>query len=276
MPISQPKEEIGSIFVQMTELIRKLRSPDGCPWDRKQTLKTFHPYILEEYHELAYAITRSGMDDIEEELGDLIFLVTFLCCMIEETGTSSVRNVLSRVVEKMIRRHPHVFSNISVNDENEVIENWIKIKASEGKIQSRKSLLDGIPRSLPALNRAQKVSSRASRVGFDWVDVKDLIPKIDEELQELKEALQTGNFDKISDEFGDILFVMVNIGRKLGINTEACLDETTDRFESRFKHIEEKLAEKGKTWPQTSLDEMEKYWNEAKSFQKNDFTKKRT
>ena len=270
MSISQSNEEPGSIFVQMTDLIKSLRSTNGCPWDRKQTLKSFHPYVLEEYHELAHAINNSDMDDVVEELGDLIFLVTFLCCMVQETGNSSVGEILARVVDKMIRRHPHVFGDVSVANDKEVIENWTKIKASEEKIKMRKSVLDGIPRSLPALNRAQKISSRASRVGFDWVDVKDMLPKIDEEIQEFKEALETEQIDQIRDELGDILFVMVNVGRKLGINSEACLNETTDKFESRFKHIEQRLAKKDKTWPQTTLDEMERYWNEAKKLKKQD------
>jgi MazG family protein len=190
--------------------------------------------------------------------------------MVQETGNSSVGEILARVVDKMIRRHPHVFGDVSVADDKEVIENWTKIKASEEKIKMRKSVLDGIPRSLPALNRAQKISSRASQVGFDWVDVKDMLPKIDEEIQEFKEALETEQIDHIRNELGDILFVMVNVGRKLGINSEACLNETTDKFESRFKHIEQQLAKEDKTWPQTTLDEMERYWNEAKELKKHD------
>ncbi len=273
MPLSQSNQEIASMFVKMTDLIKALRAEHGCPWDRKQTLKSFHPYVLEEYHELAHAITISDMDEVVEELGDLIFLVTFLCCMVQESGASSVDKILARVVDKMIRRHPHVFGDISVADDKEVIANWTRIKASEEKIKRRKSVLDGIPRSLPALNRAQKISSRASRVGFDWVDLKDILPKVDEEIHEFKEALETNQIEKIRDELGDILFVMVNVGRKLGINSESCLNETTDKFEDRFKHIERRLAEKGKTWSQTTLDEMERYWNEAKELKRDNLKK---
>jgi MazG family protein len=267
MDLSRSNSELGSIFVQLTELIKTLRSENGCPWDRKQNLKSFHPYVLEEYHELVHAINETEPEEMLEEAGDLIFLVTFLGCMLEEEGYGTLSEILNRVLEKMTRRHPHVFGDISVADDKEVIQNWAKIKASEEKIGSRDSVLDGIPRSLPALSRAHKLSSRAARVGFDWLNFKDLLPKIDEEIGEFKQALETNQPDRIRDEFGDILFVLVNVGRRLGINPEAVLNETSDKFDRRFRHIESKLAAKGKTWPQTNLQEMDQYWNEAKALE---------
>ncbi len=267
MRLSKSDNDLGSIFVKLTELIKTLRSENGCPWDKKQTLKSFHPYVLEEYHELVQAINELDANEMVEEAGDLIFLIIFLGCMMEEGGYGTLSEMLMGVHEKMTRRHPHVFGDVSVTNDEEVIKNWAKIKDTEEKIKLRGSVLDGIPRSLPALSRAHKLSSRAARVGFDWSDVKDLAPKIDEEICEFKHAVENNELAKIREEFGDILFVLVNVGRHVGIDPEAALNETSDKFERRFRHIEARLESENKTWLQTNLTEMDKYWNEAKNLE---------
>ncbi len=264
MNLSQSNNNLGATFLKLTELIKTLRSENGCPWDRKQTLKSFHPYVLEEYHELVHAINELDSNEMVEEAGDLIFLTIFLSCMIEEAGYGTLSEMLIGVHEKMTRRHPHVFGDISVSSDKEVIENWSRIKASEEKIRLRNSVLDGVPKSLPALSRAHKLSSRAARVGFDWPNVTDLASKIEEELNEFKHAIENNEMDGVREELGDLLFVLVNLGRHLGIDPEAALNETSDKFERRFRHIEGRLESKNKSWLETEITEMDRYWDEAK------------
>ena len=264
MNLSQSNNNLGTTFLKLTELIKTLRSENGCPWDRKQTLKSFHPYVLEEYHELVHAINELDSNEMVEEAGDLIFLTIFLSCMIEEAGYGTLSEMLIGVHEKMTRRHPHVFGDISVSSDKEVIENWSRIKASEEKIRLRNSVLDGVPKSLPALSRAHKLSSRAARVGFDWPNVTDLASKIEEELNEFKHAIENNEMDGVREELGDLLFVLVNLGRHLGIDPEAALNETSDKFERRFRHIEGRLESKNKSWLETEITEMDRYWDEAK------------
>ncbi|MDR3605082.1 MAG: nucleoside triphosphate pyrophosphohydrolase [Syntrophaceae bacterium] len=268
MNLSKSNNDLGSTFVKLTELIKTLRSENGCPWDRKQTLKSFHPYVLEEYHELVQAINELDSNEMVEEAGDLIFLIIFLSCMIEEAGYGTLSEMLAGVHEKMTRRHPHVFGDISVSSDKEVIENWSKIKSLEEKIRLRNSVLDGVPKSLPALSRANNLSSRAARVGFDWPNVKDLASKIEEELNEFKQAIDNNDLDSVREELGDVLFVLVNLGRHLGIDPEAALNETSDKFERRFRHIESRLESENKSWLETEIAEMDRYWDEAKMIER--------
>ncbi len=253
---------------RLMALIGTLRSEDGCPWDRKQTPRSFHPYILEEYHELVQAINDGAAGEIIDELGDLLFLVVFLAYMFEQEGLATLKEIVEGVVAKMIRRHPHVFGDARVKGAEEVIENWGKIKASEENIKGRDSLLDGIPRSLPALSRAQKLAGRAARVGFDWTGPQEVFTKVDEELSELKHAVGTGATENIQEELGDLLFVVVNAARHLDVNSEAALNETSDKFERRFRHIETRLRSRGKSLDQADLQEMDELWDEAKSTEK--------
>jgi nucleoside triphosphate diphosphatase len=255
-------------FGRLMDLIRTLRSKDGCPWDRKQTPKNFHPYILEEYHELVQAVHHGTAGEIADELGDLLFLVVFLAYMFEQDGLTTLPDVIEGVVTKMIRRHPHVFGEERVKSAEEVIDNWGKIKASEENIRARESLLDGVPRSLPALSRAQKLSGRAARVGFDWTGPEEVFAKVDEELSELKHAVATGTAGEIREELGDLLFVVVNAARHLAVNSEASLNETSDKFERRFRHIEAGLSSRGKSPDQADLQEMDQLWEEAKAAEK--------
>lgn len=268
MNISDDSVSTREDFCKLLDLIRTLRSENGCPWDRKQTPRNFHPYILEEYHELVQAIHQGTAGEIVDELGDLLFLVVFLAYMFEQEGLTTLREVIEGVVTKMIRRHPHVFGDERVDGAEEVIENWGKIKATEENIQARESLLDGIPRSLPALSRAQKLAARAARVGFDWTGPQEVMAKVDEELSELKHAVVTGTAGDIHEEVGDLLFVVVNAARHLKVNSEASLNETSDKFERRFKHIEAGLRSRGKSLEQADLPEMDELWEEAKAAEK--------
>lgn len=261
---NQATRELHDAFHQLVTLIEALRSENGCPWDREQTPSSFHPYILEEYHELVHAI-RSGDDhEIVEELGDLLFIVVLVAYMYQQMGKTNLVEVLNTVVDKMRKRHPHVFGDVSVRGSAEVIANWRKIKASEEAIQKRGSILDGIPRSLPALSRSQKMATRAAGVGFDWTRPDEVLRKVDEELQEFKDALASGQTEKIREELGDILFVIANVSRHLGIDSESSLAESADKFESRFRYIETELARRGKSVQEATLEEMDKIWEQAK------------
>jgi len=222
--------ETEAALGRMLELIRTLRSENGCPWDKKQTPHTIHPYILEEYHELVQAMNEGKPAEITDELGDLLFLVVFMGYMFEQEHVTSLADALDRVTEKMTRRHPHVFGDVQATTPEDVIDNWTKIKASEESIAGRKSILDGIPRSLPALVRAQKLSRRAAKVGFDWIHADDVLAKVDEEFQEFKEAVAEGAPPAIREELGDILFVLVNAARHLGANSEIALNDCSDKF----------------------------------------------
>lgn len=255
-------------FAALLDLIRILRSDNGCPWDRKQTPQTFHPYILEEYHELVHAINEGSAREITDEAGDLIFLVVFVAYMFEQQGLTTLREIVQGVIDKMIRRHPHVFAGASAENPDEVVANWRNIKAAEENIRNRESLLDGIPRSLPALNRAQKLANRAAKVGFDWTRAQEVFAKIDEELAELKEAVSSGSDPAIREELGDLLFVVVNAARHLNVNSEAALNETSDKFERRFRHIETRLRSRKKSLDHATLQEMDELWEEAKRGEK--------
>jgi MazG family protein len=265
--------EVSEAFTELAQLIKTLRSEHGCPWDKKQTPQTFHHYILEEYHELVHALNEGDHAEIADEAGDLIFLVVFAAYMFEQEGIATLSEVVRGVISKMIRRHPHVFGEVQVKNADEVIDNWAKIKASEKNMQQRESLLDGIPRSLPALNRAQKLARRASKAGFDWTKADEVLLKVDEELAELKQAIASGSQADIREELGDLLFVVTNAARHLEVNSEAALNETSDKFERRFRYIETRLRSAGKSLEDADLKEMDRLWDEAKTLEKRNLSK---
>ena len=246
---------------RIKHIIEALRGENGCPWDKRQTPKTIKNYLLEEAYELVDAIERGSHQAIKEELGDLLFLIVFLAYLYEEAGKFDLKNVIDTVEEKMIRRHPHVFGGVKVRDEREIRVRWQKIK-SEEKLQS--SILDGIPKALPALMLAYKVGSRAATVGFDWQRAEDVILKVEEEIEEFKRALKQGNRDRIEEELGDILFSCVNLARLLNIQPEEALRKTVYKFKDRFQFIEKRLKEQGKDLEETSLKEMDALWERAK------------
>ncbi len=258
----------SNTFGRLMDLIKTLRGENGCPWDRKQTPQTMHPYILEEYHEMVDAINRGSNSDIVDEFGDLIFLVVLVAYMFEQQGVTTLEAILNGVIEKMTRRHPHVFGDVQVSNAQDVIDNWSLIKASEENIRERQSILDGIPRSLPVLSRAQKLARRAAKVGFDWTRPEEVMHKVDEELGELKQAIASGSIEDAREELGDLLFVTANVARHLEINSEVALSDTSDKFEKRFRHIETRLREQGKSVSDARLEEMDELWEEAKSLER--------
>lgn len=246
-------------------LIRTLRGPGGCPWDRVQTEKDLGRYLLSEAYEVIDAIATGSPAELREELGDLLFQILFLVVLAEEQGSFALPDVISEIGDKMIRRHPHVFGDAEVRDAGEVKVNWERIKATqEHKIPKESSLFAGISRSLPALARAQAVTERAATVGFDWEKTEDVLAKVDEELTELQEAIGRRHREAMEEELGDLLFSIVNLSRFVDVQAEEALRRTTGKFLKRFRHIEERLQERGVSLQDATLAEMDRLWEEAK------------
>jgi len=238
-------------------ILDRLRGEGGCPWDRKQTFESLKPFLIEEAYEVAEAIDKRNWKELKEELGDLLFLILFFTHIAQEKGLFDLKNMAKETAQKIMRRHPHVFGELKVNNPQDVEYNWNKIKENE-----KGSLLSGIPRGLPALLRAQKITRRAQRVGFDWEEPKGALGKIEEELQELKEAFEKS--ENLEHEIGDLLLSTVNFCRLVGIQAEEALHKACDRFMERFSYVEKKLKEQGKDLREASLNEMDQLWNEAK------------
>ncbi len=247
---------------ELIDIMSALRGEKGCPWDKDQTRESLKPFIVEEAYEVLEAIDEKNPEAIKEELGDLLFQIVFQCQIAREKGEFDMADVLDKIAKKMIGRHPHVFGDADYKTSEEVLVHWEAQKKREGK--QRDSILDGVPKTLPSLLRAHRVQDRASRVGFDWERIEDVLPKLDEELAEFREALQRKNAGEIEDELGDIFFVLVNISRFVGINPEDALRKTISKFISRFRYIEMAAADGGKTLSDMSLAEMDALWNEAK------------
>jgi len=253
-------------FDRLVDIMARLRSENGCPWDREQDHHTLTPYLLEETYEVLAAIQQEDMYNICEELGDLLLQIVFHAQIARERGFFNIHDVVEGICRKMIHRHPHVFGDLEVRDSSEVLINWEKIKRSEkdGDTKVKQSVLDGVPRGLPALLRSWKIQARAARVGFDWPDYQGALNKVEEELNELKEALESGGRKKIELETGDILFAVVNTARLLGIDPEAALTATTEKFIRRFQKIERNAALSGKELYNMTLQEMDIFWEQAK------------
>lgn len=254
-------------FSQLREIIRILRSPEGCPWDREQTHQSIRKNLVEETYEVLETIDDNDMEAMCEEIGDLLMQVMLHAQIAEDEGDFTVEDVIFGLNEKLIRRHPHVFGEVQADTSAQVVQNWeqIKAKEKEEKGQERKSHLSGIPRDLPALMYAYKLQKKAAHVGFDWDNVQDVYNKVDEEYLEVKEA---ANKEELREEMGDLLFAVVNLARFLKIDPEEALALTNKKFTRRFHYIEERLAEQGKEFATTTLDEMESYWQEAKQKQR--------
>lgn len=246
---------------KLIEIMEKLRAK--CPWDREQTRESIKPFLIEETYEVIEAIDEGDPQKIKEELGDLLFQIIFQCQIAKERGEFTIDDVMEQIANKMVSRHPHVFGNAEYKTAEEVLEQWEERKKEEGK--QRESILEGIPRALPALIKAQRVQSRAAKVGFDWKDINDVLEKLNEELREFREALDKKNQEDIEDELGDIFFSLVNISRFVGVNPEDALRKTISKFISRFRYIEIKAKEMGKNLSEMTLEEMDKLWEEAKS-----------
>jgi tetrapyrrole methylase family protein/MazG family protein len=242
----------------LVEVVRRLRAPEGCPWDREQTLASLRATMLEEAYEVLEAIDVKSMAKLREELGDVLLQVLMQALITEETGEFTLGDVADSVHEKLVRRHPHVFGSTIVSGSDEVVRNWEALKAKE---YGRESALDGVQRSLPALQWAWSLQRRAANVGFDWPDVEGALDKIREELEELRQA---STIEEREAEFGDLLFTMVNVARKLGINPEDALRGTTGRFEARFRLMEQAARADGRALKDMPIDELDRYWEAAK------------
>ncbi len=247
----------------LVSVMKKLRSEKGCPWDREQTHSTLKKYLVEESAELMDAIDDDDKEGICEELGDLLMHIVFHSQIAAENGHFDFDDVARIITEKMVRRHPHVFSDRKAENSDDVVKLWDDIKKKEKS--SRNSLMDGVPRHLPSLLRAHEIQRKAAKVGFDWSNSQQILEKIDEEIAELKEAVRKGNESEINDEIGDLLFSVVNLARfRKAESAEDIMARTIQKFERRFRYIEEKLSGKGKSPEDSSIDEMEKLWKEAK------------
>ncbi len=258
-------EEIGDKFSRLVQIIKRLRQPDGCPWDQKQTVDSFRPYLIEELHELLEAIDLDDRQMIKEEMGDLFFQVIFLNNLYEEQQSFSLSEVLESITDKMIRRHPHVFGDTVINSERELRNNWNRIKKSE-KIEKGQQTgsIFSYPRSLPALMRAQRVSARAVSSGFEWPDLESVLVKLEEEIAELHEAIDLKDRGGIEEEIGDILFTMVNVARKAGFDAEATLHKATDKFTNRFTRMAELAAKSEESLENLDIAALQRLWIRAK------------
>jgi ATP diphosphatase len=274
IPAMKPSRDISRLI----EIMAALRAPKtGCPWDIEQDFSTIAPYTIEEAYEVADAIARGDLDDLRDELGDLLLQVVYHAQMAEETGDFAFGDVVEAITTKMIRRHPHVFGDEEARSAGMAKGMWEKIKAQE-KAEKRsarlargldpedngKGFLDSVPVALPALTRALKLQEKAARVGFDWSEAAPILDKIEEEIGELREALAKGETAEIKDEFGDMLFAVVNLGRHLKLDSEAALSGTNEKFRSRFHYVERAIDTSGSTLERATLDEMEALWQQAK------------
>ena len=250
-------------FNDLLAIMRRLRGPGGCPWDAEQTHESLTRYLLEETYEVIEAIDLKSPELLKEELGDLLLQPVFHSAIAEENGTFTMADVIRTLCDKLIRRHPHVFGDMEIRDSTAQIENWEKIKKAE-KGEERRSALSGVPPHLPALLKAQKITEKASRVGFDWEHVDQVMAKVIEELHEFEEAMTQGNNDRMEAELGDLLFAIVNLGRFLSINPEEALRKTINRFQQRFGYVEETLHGQGRQMKEATLAEMDTLWEEAK------------
>lgn len=266
-------EQCGQTFPRLVELMQRLLAPDGCPWDRKQSFVTLRKYVLEEACEVIDAIDSGDRKELRAELGDLLLQVVFQAELGRGEGAFGPDDVVVGICDKLVRRHPHVFGDVSVEDADEVLRNWEAIKLQEraGTEKAKESMLSGVPRSLPALVRAQRIGEKVSRVGFDWPNVEGSRAKVTEELGELDEAVAKGDAGAIEAELGDVLFALVNLARHVHVDAEGALRRTIDKFTGRFAHVEARVREEHGGFPDTStglaplpLEVLDPYWEQAK------------
>jgi MazG family protein len=267
--VSQPEPKLspGAEFERLVKIMARLRSPDGCPWDREQNFDTIKPYLLEETYEVMDAIDARDFDGLAEELGDLLLQPVFFAQMASEEERFDITDSLAAINNKLIRRHPHVFGDGDAKTADDVKRRWDEIKADENKAKITprpKGLLAGVPRSLPALVEAQQIASRAAGAGFDWENIEQVFDQLREELVELDEARQQSQVAPIEDEIGDLFFVIVNLARFLKVDPEQALRRTNAKFRRRFAHVEEGVAASGKTLREATMEQMESLWQDAK------------
>ncbi|MDP7058218.1 MAG: nucleoside triphosphate pyrophosphohydrolase [Nitrospinaceae bacterium] len=251
-------------FRKLIEIVDTLMGENGCPWDNVQTRESLKPYLVEETYEVLEALDTNDPDQIKDELGDLLYQILFHSKISSKSNEFDIKDVLDNLKEKMVRRHPHVFKEGPINTPDQVIERWEEIKKEEKTHSNHPSILDSVPKQLPSLLKAQKLQKKAAKEGFDWDEISDVFDKLDEEIAEFKSAVLEGKDTDIQSELGDILFVLVNIAKFKKIDAEEALRSTNNKFIKRFQHIEQEVAKQGKTLKETSLEDMEHHWQNAK------------
>jgi tetrapyrrole methylase family protein/MazG family protein len=250
--------------VKLLETVRRLRAEDGCPWDREQTLDSLKQYLIEESYECIDAVDSGSVADHCEELGDVLLQVALHSQIRSEQDEFDFDDVADRLAEKLIRRHPHVFGTGEADTSEQVLKNWEQIKAEERGVDSKKTIFDSVARHLPSLQKAQRIQSRAARVGFDWDDVEQVVAKVDEELAEVKEALKVGRKQEIEEEIGDLIFSVANVCRFVDVVGEEALEKCNQKFIRRFTAMDKSIKAEGKELSACSLEEMERHWVAAK------------
>ena len=271
-----PGETLGDKFEQLITIMRTLRAPGGCPWDREQTHASLRPFVLEETYEVLEAIDAGDMNDLREELGDYLYEAVFLAHIGEEAGHFSIGDAIDAIREKLVRRHPHVFARQSGDEgitTGQVIERWETMKARERESKGEagtpaKTTLSGVPKTLPSLLRAYEISARAAAVGFDWAKAGDVLAKIEEEVAEVRQEVEsgaTGHLSRAEEEMGDLLFAIANLSRKLGIEPEAALRRANEKFTKRFDAMERAFVARGQILSEATLDAMEEEWQRVKA-----------
>jgi len=257
-------EPVGKLFKELVEIIAKLRSEDGCPWDRQQTHDTLKPGLIEEAYEVVDAIDEADDQKLEEELGDLLMQVLLNAQIAEDDGRFDICGVIQKINDKLKRRHPHVFGDVRVRDTQEVLKNWEIIKSREHANRHRKSLMDGIPSHLPGLMKARKAQAKASRVGFDWEKAEEVLEKVEEEIEELKASIDASEQRGMEEEIGDVLFSIVNLSRFLDVEPEEALRKTIAKFIRRFKQMEAEIAARGEEITDYDLSALDELWEAVK------------
>jgi MazG family protein len=260
--MSDHRSQITDQFAKLCDIVAKLRGPGGCPWDREQTNESLLPAVIEEAYEAGEAARAHDDTHFCEELGDLLLLILMHAEIAREAGRFNVEDVIGDVSDKLVRRHPHVFGTSDARDSGAVLKQWEAIKREEKKADSY--YLASLPKALPALVRAQKAQSKAARVNFDWTEVRDVMAKVEEELHEIKEAIESQQYKSVAEEVGDLLFAVVNLARKSNIDAESTLQSATDKFVTRFNRLEDELKARGMKLGDVELAEMDKIWNEIK------------
>lgn len=251
-------------FDDLVALMKTLRGPNGCPWDRKQTLPDLKPFVIEEAYEVVDAIDRSDREALMEEIGDLLLEAVFIANITSEEKSFDIFDSITAIHDKLVRRHPHVFGDVEAGDAEQVLVNWEKLKNEERKAEN-KSVLAGVPAALPALLKSSRLTEKAARVGFDWRRTDDVFDKLDEEMEELREAVKSDDASRVEDEMGDLLFTIANIARKSGVNPEEALQSTNRKFMRRFAAMESAVRATGRNLDQLTLEEMDALWDQAKA-----------
>jgi tetrapyrrole methylase family protein / MazG family protein len=251
-------------FEDLIALMTRLRAPGGCPWDRDQKMEDLRPFIIEEAYEVTHAIDAGDRDSLREEVGDMLLQAVFVSEIAREEGSFDIHDAIESIHDKLVRRHPHVFADVVARDAATVLSNWEKLKSEERKAK-KEGILSGVPTSLPALLKAQRLTEKAARLGFDWRRDEDVLEKLDEEIGELREEVEAGDRERMAGEIGDILFTIVNLARRFEIDAENALQRSNAKFTRRFEHVESSLNASGTSFEEATLEEMDRLWDEAKS-----------